>query len=322
MYDLAMPATATTAPWASPHLLGLAGVPAPAIRGLLERARQMAPRVRAHRKGEELAGRVIANLFLEDSTRTRLSFTRAAQLLGADVSDLTTSGSSVSKGETLADTALTIAAMGVDAIVVRATAPGAASIVAGAVKGSVINAGDGRHEHPTQGLLDAYTLAEGTDRLDGFDLTGLRVLIVGDVVNSRVARSAIAAMTALGATVVCVGPPSLLPASMACLGCQVERDFDKALDGADAVMMLRVQFERHLSRGAIASPREYRRFYALTAERATRLPPRALIMHPGPMNRGVEIDGSVYDLPRTVILKQVTNGVAVRMAALEACMGF
>jgi aspartate carbamoyltransferase catalytic subunit len=314
-------ATTDVAAWGSSRLLGLSGVPAEKLRALLGRAREMGPRVRAHRKGEELAGRVVANLFLEDSTRTRLSFTRAAQLLGADVSDLTSSGSSVSKGETLADTALNIAAMGVDAIVVRATAPGAASIVAGAVKCAVINAGDGKHEHPTQGLLDTYTLAEGAGRLDGFDLSGLRVLIVGDVVNSRVARSAIAAMTTLGASVVCVGPSSLLPASMASLGCEVERDFDRALDGADAVMMLRVQFERHLSRGAIASVREYRRFYALTPERAERMPPKAIIMHPGPMNRGVEIDGGVYDLPRSVILKQVTNGVAVRMAALEACVG-
>lgn len=314
-------AQAAAVRWTSPHLLGLAGVRAEVLRSLLVRAREMGPRVRAHRKGDELAGRVVANLFLEDSTRTRLSFTRAAQLLGADVSDLTTTGSSVSKGETLHDTALTIAAMGVDAIVVRAAAPGAAAIVAGAVKCAVINGGDGRHEHPTQGLLDTYTLAEGAGRLESFDLTGLRVLIVGDVVNSRVARSAIHAMTTLGARVVCVGPPSLLPGSMACMGCSVERDFDKALEGADAVMMLRVQFERHLARGAIASPREYRRFYALTPERAERLPSKALIMHPGPMNRGVEIDGSVYDLPRTVILKQVTNGVAVRMAVLEACVG-
>lgn len=317
-----MPATAAPpARWTSPHLLRLAGLSPEQVRFLLRRTHDMAPHVHAGRRGDALAGRCVGNLFLEDSTRTRVSFTRAAQLLGADVVDLGSSGSSVSKGETLADSARTIAAMGVDAIVVRATAPGAAGIVADSVRCSVINAGDGRHEHPTQGLLDAYTLAEGLGRLDTLDLSGVRVAIVGDVVNSRVARSAIHAMRTLGASLTCVGPPALLPAGMATLGCAVERDLDAAIDaGPDAIMMLRVQFERHKSRGTIASAREYRQFYALTPERAARLPAHALIMHPGPINRGLEIEAAVYDLPRTVIPRQVTNGVAVRMAVLDACL--
>jgi aspartate carbamoyltransferase catalytic subunit len=206
-------------------------------------------------------------------------------------------------------------------------------MIADAVACPVLNAGDGRHEHPTQGLLDIYTVAEAHGRLSDFDLSGLTVLIVGDVASSRVARSAISGMTTLGARVVCVGPPPLAPASLASLGCAVSHDFDAVLPAADAVMMLRIQFERHgeargaKGRGAsIPSVREYRELYGLTEERASRIKGRGgigggIVMHPGPMNRGIEIDSAVADGPRSVVLKQVAHGVTVRMAALSLILG-
>jgi aspartate carbamoyltransferase catalytic subunit len=220
-------------------------------------------------------------------------------------------------------------------MIVRARQNGAAAMIAGAVACPVINAGDGRHEHPTQGLLDLLTIAEAHGRLGGFDLSGLMVAIVGDVASSRVARSAIAGLTALGARVVCVGPPALAPRSLEALGCAVSNDFDAVLPAADAVMMLRIQFERHGEAAekapalpgapprsaAIASVREYRDGYGLTTDRAARLKPGAIVMHPGPINRGLEIDAAVADGPRSVILKQVAHGVAVRMAALGLCIG-
>lgn len=271
--------------------------------------------------------------------------------------DLTETGSSVNKGETIADTALNVEAMGVDAIVVRHRASGAAGLVAAAVHCAVINAGDGKHEHPTQGLLDIYTLVEAgeksatrqgskaanesRERLRGFDLAGIKVAIVGDIVSSRVARSNIAGLTRLGAEVICVGPPTLAPRSLESLGCRVEHDFDAVLDQVDAVNMLRIQFERHGESGTKGAPaaaqqargesvkgsppfpsiREYVQSYALTPARAARLRPDAIIMHPGPMNRGIEIADEVADGPRSVILRQVTNGLAVRMAALYLCTG-
>jgi aspartate carbamoyltransferase catalytic subunit len=285
--------------------------------------------------GDALAGRTVATMFFEDSTRTRTSFTLAAHRCGARTVDVSGAATSVNKGETYIDTARVIESMGVDALVVRARQNGAADLVAGAVRCAVLNAGDGRHEHPTQGLLDCYTLAEAHGRLDDFDLSGLRVAIVGDVVNSRVARSAIAGMTALGASVVCIGPPNFAPASLAALGCAVTNDLDSVLPAADAAMMLRIQFERHAEGGpgdakpqgpepkktsAIASIREFREFYALTEERAARMKPGAVVMHPGPINRNLELDSAVADGPRSVILKQVANGVPVRMAALALCV--
>lgn len=282
--------------------------------------------------GDDLAGRTVATMFFEDSTRTRTSFTLAASRLGARVVDVSGGATSVNKGETYADTARVVEAMGVDAIVTRARQAGSADLIARAVDCAVINAGDGRHEHPTQGLLDAYALAEAHGRLDGLDLSGLTVAIVGDVVNSRVARSAIAGMTTLGARVVCVGPPALAPPGLAATGCAVALDLDEVLPIADAVMMLRVQFERHgdvsspEARGeprrsaAIASAREYREGYALTADRAARMKPGAVVMHPGPINRGLELDGAVADGPRSVILRQVAAGVPVRMAVLALCV--
>ena len=271
-----------------------------------------------------LAGRTVAMLFFEDSTRTRASFTLAARRLGAEVVALTSVGTSVSKGETLTDTALTVEAMGLDAIVTRTRQAGAPRQIAQAVRCPVLSAGDGRHEHPTQGLLDTLAMAEALGRAGTFDLSGLRVAIVGDLAASRVARSNAAAMTALGARVTMVGPPLLAPRSLSVIGhgVGVSRDLDAELARCDAVMMLRVQFERHGS-GSILSRRQYRDGYALTLERARRMKPGAVVMHPGPINRGLEIDGEVADsdgsdgLPRSLILDQVRAGVAVRMAVLH-----
>ena len=259
----------------------------------------------------------------EPSTRTRVSFEIAATRLGARVVDLSSGASSVAKGESLADTGRTIEAMGVSAMVVRTRAVGGAAAVAQAVACPVVNGGDGRHEHPTQGLLDALTIAQSFDRVEGFDLSGLRIAIVGDVVNSRVARSAIAGLGILGAQVVCVGPPGLVPGSIESLGCTVEHDFDAVLPEMDVVMMLRVQLERHTDKGsAMGSVRQYRAGYALTADRADTMKNDAIVMHPGPMNRGIEIEAVVANGPRSVILRQVANGVAVRMAALALlCQG-
>lgn len=311
------------------HLLELRGLPAPEVRRYLRRAQEFSrqPSLASGR----LAGRVVANLFFEDSTRTRNSFSVAAFRLGASVIDLTGSGSSISKGETLVDTARTVEALGVSALVVRTRQSGAASLIADRVEIPVLNAGDGRHEHPTQGLLDALTLAEAAGRGDSLDLSGLTLAIVGDVVSSRVARSAIAGFGVLGARVVCVGPPTLAPRALEGLGVEVSHELDPVLARVDAVMMLRIQFERHEggkpegrpdageSRRApvIASVREYREFFAMTSERAARLRPGAWIMHPGPMNRGLEIDQDVADGPRSLIRRQVTTGVFVRMAALD-----
>jgi aspartate carbamoyltransferase catalytic subunit len=325
--------------WAGRDLLGLQGLAAAELRAILERARDHQPvaNLPETRTGD-LSGRTVATMFFEDSTRTKTSFALAARRMSAEVVDLSAGASSVNKGETLIDTARTIEAMGVSAMVVRARQAGAAAMIAGAVACPVINAGDGKHEHPTQGLLDIYTVAEAHGRLSGFDLSGLTVAIVGDVASSRVARSAIAGMTLLGARVVCVGPPGLAPRGLESLGCAVSHDFDAVLPDADAVMMLRIQFERHGEgadkangapaamgpaprMAAIASVREYREVYGMTVERASRLKAGAVVMHPGPMNRGLEIDGAVADGPRSVVRRQVAHGVAVRMAALGLCIG-
>ena len=312
--------------WPFKHLLGLQGVSGAHVRALLAASH---PYIQNPERSVDsaLTGGTIANLFFEDSTRTRTSFTTAAHRLGAHVSNLLGAFSSVSKGETLIDTARNVEAMGAMALVIRARQAGAAALIADHVRCPVINAGDGRHEHPTQGLLDLYTLAEAHGRLDDFNLKGLTVAIVGDIVSSRVARSNIAGLTALGASVVCVGPAGLAPRSLESLGerVHVSHDFDSVLSRADAVMMLRVQFERHSSAGesknspAIASVREYRELFGMTGARAERLKASAVVMHPGPINRGLELDPEVADGPRSVILRQVTVGVGVRMAVLEAC---
>jgi aspartate carbamoyltransferase catalytic subunit len=259
-----------------------------------------------------LRGRTVVNLFFEDSTRTRISFEAAAKRLSADVINFSAKGSSVSKGESLKDTALTLEAMGADAVVIRHAASGAAHRLAnsGWVRSSVINAGDGTHEHPTQALLDAFTLRRHLGELDGRSVT-----IVGDVLHSRVARSNALLLSTLGAEVTLVAPPTLLPVGVSSWPVQTSYDLDASLDKCDAVMMLRVQHER-MNAAFFPSAREYSRRYGLDDRRFARLPEHAIVMHPGPMNRGMEISAGVADHARSVIVEQVTNGVAVRMAVL------
>jgi aspartate carbamoyltransferase catalytic subunit len=263
-----------------------------------------------------LRGRTVVNLFFEDSTRTRISFEAAAKRLSADVINFSAKGSSVSKGESLKDTAETLQAMGADAVVIRHPASGAPHRLAamGWIRGAVLNAGDGTHEHPTQALLDAFTLrrhlADGTG-----DLSGLSVAVVGDVLHSRVARSNVHLLHTLGARVVLVAPPTLVPLGSDSWPCTVSYDLDAVLPDVDAVMMLRVQGER-MNAAYFPSEREYSRRYGLDARRLRLLPDHAIVMHPGPMNRGLEISADAADSPRAVVLDQVTNGVAVRMAAL------
>lgn len=308
-------------------LVGLGGIDVALLKRLLASAKDIGAAWRGRSGarsapgiGSPLAGRTIANLFFENSTRTRVSFTIAAQRLGAHVVDLSAAGSSVSKGETLSDTVRTIEAMGVDALIVRHASSGAAALAARAAAVPVLNAGDGSHEHPTQGLLDTLTVAEAHGRLDGFDLSGLRLAIVGDVLHSRVARSDIAAWTALGASVVCVGPPTLAPRTLEAMGVEVRHELDGVLGEVDVVQSLRVQFERAAS---LSSARDYAAAYQINAERLKRMKPSAVVMHPGPMNRGLEITGDAAeatDGPRGLILRQVENGVYVRMAALLWCL--
>jgi aspartate carbamoyltransferase catalytic subunit len=301
-------------------LLGLQGMDAGALQVILGPGARLAENRRAF--GQPLAGRTVANLFFEDSTRTRVSFTIAAQALGASVVQFGEIGSSTSKGETLLDTARTIEAMGVAALVVRHSSAGAAKLIADHVDVPVINAGDGAHEHPTQGLLDILTLAEANERLGGFDLAGLRVAIVGDIVQSRVARSAIAGMTTLGASIVCVGTEELCPDAIASLGCTVDRDLDAVIGSVDAVMALRMQFERGTDLGSgMETAQDYAARYGVTLERTRAMKSGAIVMHPGPMNRGLEIDSEVADGPRSVVCRQVALGVPVRMASLLRCIG-
>lgn len=318
-----MAATASHTPpktWTRRHLTGIEPLHAAEARLLLEKARSYheVSTSRAVPLCKDLHGKVVVNLFYEDSTRTRASFRLAASRLSADVLDMSASGSSVSKGETLIDTARNIEAMGVDTIVCRHSQSGAAQQLAEHVSCAVVNAGDGQHEHPTQALLDAYTIAQRLGRLDTFDLTGLRVAIVGDIAHSRVARSNLHLLTKLGATVVLVGPPTLVPASLARVpgvSATVAHDLDAVLPEVDVVNMLRVQFER-LAGPAFPSQREYTALYGLTSARMKRARPDLVVMHPGPMNRGLEIESAVADGPNAVILQQVANGLAIRMAAL------
>ncbi|HEV8221078.1 MAG TPA: aspartate carbamoyltransferase catalytic subunit [Streptosporangiaceae bacterium] len=262
-----------------------------------------------------LRGRTVVNLFFEDSTRTRISFEAAAKRLSADVINFSAKGSSVAKGESLKDTALTLEAMGADAVVIRHSASGAPHRLASWVRGSVLNAGDGSHEHPTQALLDAFTMRRRLGRLDG-----LAVTIVGDVLHSRVARSNVLLLSTLGADVTLVAPPTLLPYGVGVWPCGTGYDLDAALPKSDVVMMLRVQQER-MTAAYFPSVREYSRRYGLDARRMAMLPEHALVMHPGPMNRGVEIAADVADSGRSTIVEQVTNGVTVRMAVLYLLLG-
>jgi aspartate carbamoyltransferase catalytic subunit len=298
------------------HLLGVADLSAGEIEQLLdltdhfvEVTRRPMPKVPA------LQGRTVTWLFYEDSTRTRLSFEQAAKRLSADTLSFTVGSSSVRKGESLRDTALTIEAMGVDAIVVRHGSSGVPAQIAGWVSASVVNAGDGWHEHPTQALLDCYTVR---DRLGG--LAGRRIAIVGDIAHSRVARSDVWAFTKLGAEVTLVGPTTLLPPSIEGWPVTVDHDLDRVLPDVDAVYLLRMQRER-MTEALLPSLREYTTRWGLTRRRVDLLRDDAIVMHPGPMNRGVEIAADVADLPRAVIIDQVRNGVAVRMAVLYALLG-
>ena len=264
-----------------------------------------------------LSGLTIINAFFENSTRTLLSFEIAGKRLGADVVNMHAATSSVKKGETLIDTAMTLNAMRADAIVIRHASSGAVRLIAGKVDCPVLNAGDGQHEHPTQALLDALTIRHALHLPRGSDLNGLNVTICGDILHSRVARSNILALTALGANVRVCAPPALMPAEIEAMGVQPFHDFNAALQGANVVMMLRLQQER-MQGQFIPSPREYRHLYGLTLDRLARAEPDALVMHPGPMNRGIEIDSQVADHPtRSLITDQVESGVAIRMACLD-----
>jgi aspartate carbamoyltransferase catalytic subunit len=295
------------------HLLAIEGLTPPEIGHLLELADSY---VLLNRSGKTqrdlLRGRTLINLFFEDSTRTRTSFELAGKRLGADVINMSVSSSSVNKGETLLDTAATLNAMQCDLLVVRHDQSGAPHLLARKVDAAVINAGDGTHEHPTQALLDALTIKRRKGRIEG-----LTVAICGDVLHSRVARSNIHLLTTMGSQVRVVGPPTLMPAGITDLGVTVFHDMKEGLKGADIVMMLRLQKER-MTRSLVPSAREYFRFWGLDAEKLAYAKDDALIMHPGPMNRGVEIDSAVADDPvRSVIKEQVEMGVAVRMAVLD-----
>ncbi|WP_041626231.1 aspartate carbamoyltransferase catalytic subunit [Stackebrandtia nassauensis] len=294
------------------HLLSAADLDLESATLILDTAKEMdaAMSGREVRKLPTLRGRTVVNLFFEDSTRTRVSFEAAAKRLSADVVTFSAKGSSVSKGESLKDTALTLQAMGADAVVVRHSAAGAANRLTGWLDGSVVNAGDGTHEHPTQALLDAYTIRQRLGRLEG-----LRVAVVGDILHSRVARSNVALLNTFGAKVTLVAPPTLVPVGVGSWPVEVAYDFDAVLPHTDVVMMLRVQAER-MNASFFPSAREYSRRYGLDGARLARLPDEAIVMHPGPMNRGMEIAASVADSPRSVIVDQVANGVLVRMAVL------
>ena len=306
--------TATTL--RSRHLLGIQDLEPAEIDLIVQTA--VAMKEVAHRpikKVPTLRGRTVINLFFEASTRTRMSFELAEKRLSADTLGMTTSGSSVSKGETLADTARTLEAMSPDMIVLRHAASGAAHSLAKMSKASIINAGDGMHEHPTQALLDAFTMIEHKGRL-----AGLRVAIIGDLLHSRVFRSNVLLLTRMGADVRACAPPTLMPPGLAALGITVTSSMDEAVEGADVVMMLRVQYER--MRGLFfPSVREYFSLFGLTPQRLERAAPDVIVMHPGPMNRGVEIESAVADGPWSVILDQVANGIAVRMAVLYLLAG-
>ena len=305
--------------WPHKHLLGLEDLSARDIRFLLQTAKGFEGfSTRSIKKVPALRGRVMVNLFFEDSTRTRASFLLAASRLSADVLEFSAKGSSVAKGETLMDTARNIEAMGVDVIVCRHQLSGAPHQLARTVRCSVINAGDGQHEHPTQGLLDIYTLARRLGR-DDFDLQKLTIAIVGDIAHSRVARSNLHGLLKLGANVILVGPATLLPRGFQDLGCELSHHLDEVLPRVDVLNMLRVQFER-LQNQAFPSIREYAKFYGLTTQRLAKAKPDVLVMHPGPLNRGLEIESAVADGPNSAILEQVTNGLAVRMATLFLVM--
>lgn len=304
------------------HLLSTADLTRDDALLILDTAAELAQIAdRPVKKLPTLRGRTVVNLFFEDSTRTRISFEAAAKRLSADVINFSAKGSSVSKGESLKDTALTLQAMGADAVVIRHGASGAPHrlATAGWIESTVINAGDGTHEHPTQALLDAFTLRQHL-RAGSGDLAGANVTIVGDVLHSRVARSNVLLLNTLGANVTLCAPPTLLPVGVETWPCRVSYDLDEAILNADGVMMLRVQLER-MNAAFFPSSNEYSRRYGLDAARMRTLPAHAIVMHPGPMNRGMEIAADVADSDRSVIVEQVTNGVSVRMAVMYLLLG-
>ena len=299
------------------HLLSISDLSKAEAISILDTATELA-RVSdgAVKKLPTLRGRTIVNLFAEDSTRTRISFEAAAKRLSADVINFSAKGSSLSKGESLKDTAMTLQAMGADAVVIRHSASGAAQRLADNqwMSGSVVNAGDGTHEHPSQALLDAYTIRKHLG-MGGSDLSGLSIAIVGDVLHSRVARSNVLLLSLLGAKVTLVAPPTLMPFGVESWPAAISYDLDSVVPHVDVVMMLRVQQER-MTDLFFPSAREYSRYYGLNAERMAAMKAGAIVMHPGPMNRGLEISAEVADSARSVITEQVTNGVSVRMAIL------
>jgi aspartate carbamoyltransferase catalytic subunit len=304
------------------HLLSAADLTREQAVNVLDTAKQLtAATSQGLGKLPPLRGRTVVNLFYEDSTRTRISFEAAAKRLSADVINFSAKGSSVSKGESLKDTALTLEAMGADAVVIRHQSSGAPHRLAhaGWISGAVVNAGDGTHEHPTQALLDAYTMRQNLRDGEG-DLDGVKVTIVGDVLHSRVARSNVILLQTLGAKVTLVAPPTLLPIGVDTWGCDVSYNLDECLEDADAVMMLRVQRER-MNASFFPTTHEYSNRYGLNVARMNRMPDHGIVLHPGPMNRGMEISADVADSKRSVIVEQVANGVSVRMAVLYLMLG-
>jgi len=297
-------------------LIGLEHLSGETILGILDTAEPFKEiSERAIKKVPVLRGKTIVNLFFEPSTRTRISFEFAEKRLGADTVNVAASGSSVVKGETLVDTARNLEAMRIDMVVIRHGSSGAAQFLADRIPSNVINGGDGQHEHPTQALLDLLTLRDSFGRIEG-----LKVCIVGDIVHSRVARSNIYGLQKLGAEVAVCGPKSLIPASIDEMGVQVFTHVEDAIQWSDSLNVLRLQLER-MNAGFIPSLREYNRVYGVTRHRLEQAPRDIVVLHPGPMNRGVEIDSDVADGPQSVILPQVTNGVAVRMAVLYLLAG-
>ncbi|MFA9452978.1 MAG: aspartate carbamoyltransferase catalytic subunit [Candidatus Aminicenantaceae bacterium] len=298
------------------HLLGIEPLSASDIMHILDTAESMAEiSTREVKKVPVLRGKTIINLFYEASTRTRSSFELAAKRLSADISNFSKSTSSVSKGETLKDTILNLEAMNTDAIVIRHASSGSPHFISTFCSSAVVNAGDGTHEHPTQALLDAFTIRRHRKKIEG-----LKVVIVGDILHSRVARSNLLLLRKLGAHVVLVGPPPLLPREFSGMGAEVDYDLNRALDGADVVMMLRIQLERQ-KKIYFPSIREYRELFSLTPQKFRRAKRDAILMHPGPINRDVEISADLADSARSVILEQVQNGVSVRMAVLYLLLG-
>jgi aspartate carbamoyltransferase catalytic subunit len=293
------------------HLLAMTDLTPDSVTAILDTAEELKDiALRPIKKVPTLRGRTVCNLFYEDSTRTRISFELAAKRLSADVLNFSAKGSSVSKGESLKDTALTLQAMGVDAIVIRHSMSGAPLNLTRFVDAVVLNAGDGWHQHPTQALLDLFTIRERLGRIEG-----LRAAVVGDVIHSRVARSVVQGLAMMGAEVTVVGPPTLIPPHVERWGCTVSHDIDAVLDKTDVLYLLRVQHER-MREQFFPTSREYARIWGVDRTRLARLPEGAIVMHPGPMNRGVEITADVADAPNSVITEQVTNGIAVRMSCL------